>query len=112
LAVFVPARYAKPEEASCIIASLETYVFEIERPAAEAPPPSEGGEKRTEAESAETANIDKHEAGLQTKHEGPAPVPEPESTAAGTTAGHADDQGFPPDTAVHQERFDKEEAVQ
>jgi len=30
LAEFVPARYAKPEETSSIISSLETYIFEIE----------------------------------------------------------------------------------
>ena len=32
LAEFVPARYAKPEEASDIISSLETFVFAIDRP--------------------------------------------------------------------------------
>ena len=32
LAKFVPARYDKPEESSGIISSLETYVFEIDRP--------------------------------------------------------------------------------
>lgn len=32
LARFVPARYAKPEEASGVLSSLETYVFEIDRP--------------------------------------------------------------------------------
>jgi LysM repeat protein len=33
LAEFVPARYDKPEENSGIISSLETYIFQIERPA-------------------------------------------------------------------------------
>jgi tetratricopeptide (TPR) repeat protein len=33
LAEFVPARYDKPEEPSCIVGSLETYIFEISRPA-------------------------------------------------------------------------------
>jgi tetratricopeptide (TPR) repeat protein len=33
LAEFVPARYDKPEEASSIVSSLETYIYEIDRPA-------------------------------------------------------------------------------
>jgi tetratricopeptide (TPR) repeat protein len=33
LAKFVPARYDKPEEASGIVSSLETYIYEIDRPA-------------------------------------------------------------------------------
>jgi cellulose synthase operon protein C len=44
LAEFVPARYAKPEENSGIIASLETFIFEIERPAPESPPKAESVE--------------------------------------------------------------------
>jgi hypothetical protein len=37
LATFVPARYAKPEEASDIMLSLDTYTFAIDRPAAAVP---------------------------------------------------------------------------
>ncbi len=37
LAEFMPARYAKPEETSAIITSLDTYVFEIDRPAPPTP---------------------------------------------------------------------------
>ena len=37
LAVFVPARYARPEEPSATLASLSVFIYEIERPAA-APP--------------------------------------------------------------------------
>jgi cellulose synthase operon protein C len=37
LAEFVPVRYDKPEENSGIISSLETYVFEIDRPVVQAP---------------------------------------------------------------------------
>ena len=32
LAVFVPARYAKPEEASAILSSLDVFIYEIEKP--------------------------------------------------------------------------------
>ncbi len=32
LAIFMPARYNKPEESSGVVASLESYVFEIDRP--------------------------------------------------------------------------------
>ena len=37
LAKLMPARYAKPEEPSSVVATLETYIFAINRPA---PPPS------------------------------------------------------------------------
>jgi outer membrane protein assembly factor BamD (BamD/ComL family) len=37
LATFVPARYAKPEEASAIMLSLDTYTFAIDRPATAVP---------------------------------------------------------------------------
>jgi tetratricopeptide (TPR) repeat protein len=66
LAEFVPARYDKPEEASAIISSLETYVFEIDRPApvepdvaktgeSEAREPTQGEQPGSATES-ETAN--------------------------------------------------------
>ena len=42
LAKFVPARYDKPEAPSEIVASLETYAFEIERPAPPAAPVDKG----------------------------------------------------------------------
>jgi LysM repeat protein len=38
LAKFVPVRYDKPEEASSIVSSLETYIYEIDRPALQALP--------------------------------------------------------------------------
>ena len=38
LAKSVPARYDKPEETSGIVSSLETYIFEIDRPAPTAAP--------------------------------------------------------------------------
>lgn len=60
LAEYVPARYDKPEEASFIIDSLETYIFEIDRPATTPSDVStgetvqpEGTESVTESGSAE-----------------------------------------------------------
>jgi hypothetical protein len=32
LAEFVPARYAKPEEASSVVSTLDAFIYEIERP--------------------------------------------------------------------------------
>ncbi|MEN7972778.1 MAG: tetratricopeptide repeat protein, partial [Verrucomicrobiota bacterium] len=52
LAVSVPARYAKPEKENDIIASLDTFVFAIDRPQPPAPPEPEEG---TEAATAEPA---------------------------------------------------------
>ncbi len=45
LAKLVPARYDKPEVPTEIIASLDTFTFEIERPALPAAPPAVRGEK-------------------------------------------------------------------
>jgi hypothetical protein len=42
LAKFVPARYDKPEEESSVIASLDSYLFAIERPEPPAPQAPEG----------------------------------------------------------------------
>jgi len=63
LAESVPARYDKPEETSGIISSLETYVFEIDRPA-----PAES----------EVTKTDEPESGNPLQVEGPGSVTEPE----------------------------------
>jgi hypothetical protein len=98
--------------ASEFIPSLDAYIFEIDSPAANAPSSSQAGEKRAAAESTQDTNITNDENGLDTEPVGPAPVHDPEPAAAGRTEDHEDDQGFPSDTAVHRERFDKEEVVQ
>jgi outer membrane protein assembly factor BamD (BamD/ComL family) len=64
LAESVPARYDKPEEASGIMISLETYVFEIDRPA-----PAGSG----------TATIGEPEPAEPPQTEEPGSVPEPET---------------------------------
>ncbi len=58
LAKFVPARYAKPEEESPVIASLDNYMFAIERPEPPAPQAPEGasaqaGEAKQDAKPSE-----------------------------------------------------------
>ena len=54
LARFVPARYDKPEVPSEIISSLETYVFEIEKPAPPAAPVVKGEAPAADPSSAAT----------------------------------------------------------
>ena len=51
LAKLVPARYDKPEESSGIISSLETYIYEIDRPAMPKPAKFEAGEAAQAKES-------------------------------------------------------------
>jgi murein DD-endopeptidase MepM/ murein hydrolase activator NlpD len=68
LAKLVPARYDKPEEASGIISSLETYIYEIDRPATPA---------LAESKLAEPAQVE--ESGSVTKVEPAAPVQVEES---------------------------------
>jgi hypothetical protein len=58
LAKFIPARYDKPEEESPVLASLDGYLFAIDRPEPPMPQASEGpgqaGEANKDAKSAET----------------------------------------------------------
>ena len=55
LAEFVPARYDKQEESSGIVSSLETYIFEIDRPEPPAPPESKPGAPAKVEEPVQTA---------------------------------------------------------
>jgi hypothetical protein len=71
LAESVPARYDKPEETSGIISSLETYIFEIDRPA-----PAES----------EVAKTGESESGRPLQVEGPGSVTEPETAEPATQA--------------------------
>jgi TolA-binding protein len=63
LAKFVPARYDKPEEESSVIASLDTYLFAIDRPVSPAPQAPEG---------AATISADPGPASAETKGAAPA----------------------------------------
>jgi len=84
LAEFVPSRYDKPEETSGIVSSLETYMFEIYRPA---PPVSEIAEPVqvkepgpvAESEFAEPAQVEASGSSPESEPEEPVPVEEPES---------------------------------
>ena len=77
LAEFVPARYDKPEETSGIISSLETYIFEIDRPA---PPTPTESERAEPAQDEEAGSVAESEPGGSTQVEEPVQVEEPEPT--------------------------------
>jgi hypothetical protein len=70
LAEFVPARYDKPEESSSIISSMETYIYEIDRPALPA---------ASEVESAEPAQLEEPGSTVGSAPAEPAQIEEPES---------------------------------
>ncbi len=61
LAMFVPARYAKPEEESPVIASLDSYLFAIERPETPQGPTSaeatEAAQPKQDVKPAETNEV-------------------------------------------------------
>ncbi|MGB5422805.1 MAG: tetratricopeptide repeat protein, partial [Desulfobacterales bacterium] len=57
LAALVPARYAKPEETSGYMSSLDTFVFEIDRPAVSAQPEFEQGAAVEEDDAGEGDQI-------------------------------------------------------
>jgi len=77
LAKFVPVRYDKPEEASSIVSSLDSYIYEIERPVPKVTP---------EFESLETVQVEASESKTESKPdeavqaEEPMPVTESESS--------------------------------
>jgi hypothetical protein len=80
LAKLVPARYDKPEETTGIVSSLDTYMYEINRPVLAVPPESklptsaqvEHPASVTKVESAPPAQIEKpvqDEAAAQTDYQ-------------------------------------------
>jgi TolA-binding protein len=107
LAVFVPARYAKPEEASTIIGSLETYIFEVEGPATPAAAVSE-----VENESADPGAAEELGPAAESETKEPAPVEEAESAEAGRSSPRSGDTPVPMEAAVQGEKLDGEEVVQ
>jgi tetratricopeptide (TPR) repeat protein len=90
LAEFVPARYDKPEETSSIISSLETYIFEIDRPA---PPESESAEPSqveesgfvTESEPKESEQIEEPGSVAESETEESEQIEEPGSVTESET---------------------------
>jgi tetratricopeptide (TPR) repeat protein len=107
LAVLMPVRYAKPEEASAIIGSLETFIFEVEGPAAPAAEVSE-----LKSEPADRGAVEEPGAEVQTETTEPAPVEKPESAEAGRSSHHSGDTPVPPEAMVQGEKIPGEEAVQ
>jgi TolA-binding protein/LysM repeat protein len=80
LAKFMPARYDKPEEPSGIVSSLETYIFEIDRPESTvSPEPAQVKEAASVSESEpeksgqveETGSVEGFEPGKPAQHEKP-----------------------------------------
>ena len=116
LADIMPARYDKPEEASGIIRSLETYLFAVAGPAATTPPASQAGPAATaqpgtptktdESPSAENAQptapvqVNEAEAGTDDRTPASGQAGESETAADEITAQHGGDPGSLQDTAV------------
>ncbi|MEJ2657104.1 MAG: tetratricopeptide repeat protein [Desulfobacterales bacterium] len=84
LAKFMPARYDKPEETTGIVGSLETYMYEIERPALAvlpttkdaAPAQVEQPEPVTKVESAAPSQVEQSKSVAAPKPGVPVPVEE------------------------------------
>jgi len=101
LAVFVPVRYAKTEEASAIMGSLETYIFEVEGPPTPAAAVSEA-----ESEPADPGAAEEPGAAAEIETTEPAPAEEPESAEVGQSSSLAGDIPVPPETVVQGEKVD------
>ena len=106
LAKLVPARYDKPEETSGIVSSLETYIFEIDRPEPTVPPEPEAAaivkveedgsvaesEPETSAKIEESGSVEEFEPGKPAQEENPESSiteSEPEKSAKVEDAGSA-----------------------
>jgi len=116
LAEFLPARYAKSEETSGIVSSLETYIFEIDRPVPPAPPESEPGSvadtetmEPAQTEEAGSAPAVETEESAQVEGSGPVAQAEAAESATAGEAGavatdgvvhHSGDRSVPPGAAV------------
>jgi TolA-binding protein len=88
LAVFMPARYAKAEERSGIVASLESYLYAIERPAApEAVAGNPGAEGSGQAPSDEQDVVVQNPKATDEPLAEAAPTPETASEAPAPVAG-------------------------
>jgi len=97
LAEFVPARYAKPEETSSIISSLETYIFEIEGQLPGSQETDGAALNADDNEPVDSVPLDDPEAVSETKITGPSiPVKGPQFVA-GDQGASGDDT---PDTVV------------
>ena len=82
LAALVPARYAKPEETSGIMSSLDTFVFEIDRPAVSAQPAPEPGVTAEGDGSEEGEQIQGPDTATSDEPAEPEKVQDPEITGA------------------------------
>jgi hypothetical protein len=82
LAAFVPARYARPEETSGFMSSLDTFVFEIDRPAVSAQPESEPGAAVEEDAAGEGEQIQGPDTAAGDEPAEPEKVQDPGMTAA------------------------------
>jgi len=85
LAEFVPARYDKPEEASSIISSLETFIFEsygTVPPATESAEPAQAEESDSAAESESAEPQLAEESGATAESESAEPLQAEESGSA------------------------------
>ncbi len=100
LAVLMPARYAKLEETCGIIRSLETFVYEIDKPAVAATPASEPGINVDEDESSATEQTEVPETASGDEPATPEEIQEPGSTAAERTVRQSDDAGDRMDAAL------------
>jgi len=107
LAVLVPVRYAKPEEAGPIIASLDTFIFEIEDSQTTAVSVSAAANQTADPTRVEEPGTD---AEIETV--APAAVKESEAAAADRSPHRAGDRPIPPEATVQGEKFDRKDAVQ
>jgi hypothetical protein len=107
LAEFVPVRYAKQEETSSIIYSLETYIFEVNGMTKRAAAVTE-----SQSEQADPGAVEEPGAIVETETNEPAQVEELESVEDGRSLPHSGDTLVAPEDGMRGEELNLEEAVQ
>lgn len=83
LAIFLPARYAKPEQESPVVVSLDNYTYEIVRPQPLVPGPGEEGAAGEAAAEAQVPGADAAEAATES-----APLTVDQPAAGGNESDH------------------------
>jgi outer membrane protein assembly factor BamD (BamD/ComL family) len=107
LSVFLPARYDKPEQASAVIGSLETYMFVLQ--GAQTPVPSASA---TQDQPAALGRFEDPGANAPADPAASLPAEESGSTATGRSVPSTDQPGALPEAALQGQNNDREDVLQ
>ena len=103
----MPVRYAKPEEASAVIGSLETYIFEVE-----GPPEATTAVSEIKIQLADPETVEEPEVLTKTDTTDFTGVGEPESAEPNQSSPPAGGTPAPPEAEEQGEKIERKESGQ